>query len=279
VRQRIFYAAKVNVFENIFSSNLSDIINYHIPEAILESKPIKLRKMNWSFTDVKKIKQNNQEYIIGNITRSQYKDQRIKVEKRTKMIKPEYEIADTLFFVYYPSGEILIHEVNNSLVSGDQLRKIFEKLLEQNPYVGEVKIFPIIDKRNIREELLKFKKLTYLNFYLIRPNPGKKEFDLYQQIIEENNLRELRMEMSNKKEGIRISKNKDEFNHSIEIALQLTEKGYGKVRAKGEGDAREEKIFSSEKNVRSLRIAKVDEEERLISRLIEFILSILSIKR
>lgn len=280
MRKRRFYAAKVNVHENIFSQNVNEIIEFHIPRVILESKPVKINTWNWMFTDVKKVLHKDRTFIIGNVTKSKITKQKVRIKNVTKEIETDYELAHTAFFVYDPAGEILAHE-STSAISDVDFRELFTKLLSRDVYVGEVKVMPIPEPYRIREEILTFDKLTRLHFHLIHPNYGREEFNLYQEIINENGLKELDVKMINK-DGFSV--NNEGFSKSIENAISLVESGYGDMEVTGYNEVivegkRKKKLrkktrkFSSRKAVRSIQVDEKDENQ-LITRIINFILDV-----
>jgi hypothetical protein len=57
--KKTFYAAKVNVHENIFNQNLEEIIQKLIPDMIKSMPTIKLNTYNVSFTDVEEVIHDN----------------------------------------------------------------------------------------------------------------------------------------------------------------------------------------------------------------------------
>jgi hypothetical protein len=284
MHKRTFFAAKINVHANIFSQDLFEIIRRHIPRVILESKPLKINSWNWSFTDVEKIIINDNEIITGNVTKSKFTSQKVKIGDRTEKRKTDYELAHTAFFMYDPQSEILAHESTGS-ISAYEFRELFTKLLSSDPYVGDVIINPIPIPQKIREEFLAIDKITKVQFHLIHPNPGKKEFNLYQGIINENGLKQLHIEMENK-DGFEVGKtNKDTgevvFKESIENGIALVESGYGSIDVKGFNQTivpgkrkdriqRSRKKFSSRKSVRHINIAEPD-KTTFLGKLFSFI--------
>lgn len=283
---RTFYAAKINIHGNILSPNLDELINHHIPRVILQSIPLKINTWNWTFTDVEPIKIQGNRYIVGNVTKSKYLKQKVRIGSRTERKKSEYEIAHTAFFVYDPNGEILIHE-STSAISALDFRNLFTKLLSRDPYVGEVKIIPIPTPYKIRKELLSIEKITKIHFHLIHPNPGREEFNLYQQIIHDAGLLELDIAMNNVK-GIDIGKPGEsgqiEFSKPIENGIALVESGYGDIDIKGHDEIivqgkRKKKVnikkrsFSSKNAVRYFKTTEND-QERLLNRIVSFILDV-----
>jgi hypothetical protein len=282
--KRTFYAAKVNIHGNIFSPNLEELINEFIPQAILKSAPLKIGTWNWTFTDVYEKNDDNQRLIIGNVTKSKQADVKVRIDSITEQRKTDFELAHTAFFVYNPEGEILVHE-STGAISDFEFRKLFTRLLSRDPHIGEVKVLPIPEPRVIRQELRSIQKITHLEFHLIHPNPGREEFNQYQEIIKENKLKELEIKMVNKN-GFIISEShvSGGLPHSIENGIELIEAGYGDVEIKGFDEeirqgrkkktiVKKKRSFSSKKSVRLIKTTEYD-KERLLSRIFSFILDV-----
>ena len=284
MHKRTFYAAKINVHENIFSLDLNEIINTHIPRVIMESKPIKINSWNWSFTDVLQMQNNNENILIGNVTKSKFTSQKVKIGDKTEKRKTDFELAHTAFFVYDPQSEILAHESTGS-ISAQEFRELFTKLLSRDPMVGDVVINPIPVPQHIRSQLLTIDNITHIGFYLIHPNPGKDEFNSYQDIINDAGLKELVIQMENK-DGFNVlskqaSENKPEFISSVENGISLVESGYGTIDVKGYNEVvvqgkrkdrieKSKKKFSSRKSVRHVILNEIDNLS-LVSKLCSFI--------
>ncbi|MED3965016.1 hypothetical protein [Niallia taxi] len=284
MHKRTFYAAKINVHENIFSLELNEIINTHIPRVIMESKPIKINSWNWSFTDVLQMQNNNENILIGNVTKSKFTSQKVKIGDKTEKRKTDFELAHTAFFVYDPQSEILAHESTGS-ISAQEFRELFTKLLSRDPMVGDVVINPIPVPQHIRSQLLTIDNITHIGFYLIHPNPGKDEFNSYQDIINDAGLKELVIQMENK-DGFNVlskqaSENKPEFISSVENGISLVESGYGTIDVKGYNEVivqgkrkdrieKSKKKFSSRKSVRHVILNEIDNLS-LVSKLCSFI--------
>ncbi|MGN7169104.1 hypothetical protein ACTHSJ_24900 [Paenibacillus cellulositrophicus] len=269
--KKLFYAAKINVHENIFNQNLQEIIRVHIPKAILAMPTIRINSFNLSFTDVMETIHDGHKLIIGNITRSKHTSQKVRIGSSTNFVKSEYELAKTSFFVYHPEHEIITYEVNSSITDND-FRSFFTAILSRDNSIGEVVIKTIPEPFKIRAEIQAMQTVTTVHFHLIHPNPGKDAFNLYNQIIQDNKLKELEIKMNNdkglmlrpKREKLKVqpqeeeiilstfidlTENNDddtssspdnrefeevgEFTESIENGISLVESGYGTVDIKG----------------------------------------------
>ncbi|WP_028592379.1 hypothetical protein [Paenibacillus massiliensis] len=270
--KKTFYAAKINVHENIFNQNLQEIIRVHIPKAILAMPTIRVNSFNLSFTDVVETIFEGNRIIAGNITKSKHSSQKVRIGSSTNIVKSEYELAKTSFFVYHPESEIICYEVNSS-INDDEFRSFFTKILSRDNIIGEVIIKTIPEPYKIRSEIQAMQTVTTIHFQLIHPNPGKDAFNLYNKIIKDNQLKELEIKMFNKKgvvlrstlpvieefsgqneeviilkPYIDLNEEKDksmpnpifdngaetgEFNESIENGISLVESGYGAVSIKG----------------------------------------------
>lgn len=288
--KRKFFIAKVNIHGNIFSQNLDELIKVHIPRVILNPEEIKINTWNWSFTDVDNYYINDKKLIIGNVTKSKYKKQKFKDGSKTFVSTSQNELAETAFFVYDPESELLVHQSNAS-ISALEFRNFFTRLLSRDTYVGEVVLKPIPIPYKIKEELKTYDKITRIAFHLIHPNPGKKEFNLYNRIINDVQLKELDIDMKNK-DGIDIyepdKKVHDSLNVVIEDGINLVEKGYGDIDINGynettiQGKRKPKKVkqpkkFKSSSSIRSLVIIDVD-VDKTVGKIFDFMKDVISKK-
>ncbi|MDE0581514.1 hypothetical protein ON064_00425 [Planococcus sp. A6] len=287
---RKFFIAKVNIHGNIFSQNLDELIKVHIPRVILNPEEIKINTWNWSFTDVANYVINDKNLIIGNVTKSKFKKQKFKDGGKTFLSVSENELAETAFFVYDPENELLVHQSNTS-ISAPEFRNFFTRLLSRDTYVGEVIINPIPIPYKIKDELKSYDKITRIAFHLIHPNPGKKEFNLYNQIIDGVQLKELDIDMKNK-DGIDIyedeSTEQSNLNEVIEDGINLVEKGYGDIDINGynettiQGKRKPKKVknirkFKSSSSVRSIVVVDLD-LDKTVDKIFNFMKDVLSKK-
>lgn len=279
-----FYASKVNIHGNIFSQNLDELISIHIPRVILESTSIKINSWNWTFTDVEKVSVRNKQLIIGNLTKSKFAKQKVRVGKKTTEKVTEHELAKPAFFAYDISQEILIHE-RKSDIKINTFINVFKKLLSIDPYVGDVIINPIPIPYEIRKEILSIENVTKLKFDLIHPNPGKEEYNLYSEIINDHKLKRLNMAMESE-EGIEVLDDETtrELKSTIDNGVQLAESGYGDVDVKGfdtikvkengkDKIRRKTRSFSSKNAIKRKKISKSNKDS-LLSNIVSFIMEV-----
>ncbi|MBN8434690.1 hypothetical protein JF536_11345 [Priestia flexa] len=284
MQPRRFHIAKINISQNIFSQNLNDLISIHIPRVIMNPETLRINSWNWSFTDVEQTKINNIELITGNVTKSKKMKQKIKDGSHTREKQLDHETAMTSFFIYEPQSELLVYEVTGSITS-DQFIQLFTKLLSRDVYVGAVVIKPLTKPFHIKEAIYTFDKVTQIEFNLIHPNPFKEEFNLYQDIIDANNLKHLNIEMENR-DGIKIQDDdaKSNFTPTIENGIALVEKGYGDIQVKGFNEivvkgkkknkiTKKKKSFSSAKS-QLIHKTKENSKPNLLKELLSFILSV-----
>ncbi|WP_058300597.1 hypothetical protein [Gorillibacterium timonense] len=282
--KKVFYASKVNVHANIFSQNLNDIIEIHIPRAILSAPSLKKGSYNWSITDVNKVLVEGSELITGNLTKSRYASMKKRDGMNTKDIVTDFEVAHTSRFFYHPVSEIIVHEFS-SYINEEDFISIFQQLIGRDVYIGEIKVILIPEPHKIRSELKSIQKVTSIHFHLIHPNPGKKEFDLYNNLINQHDLKELDLCMANR-DGMKISdkNDPDHLTDAIESGIQLVETGYGGVDIKGFDEVkvkgkrkdkivREQRAFLSRKSIRKITVNEFGEEV-LLSRIRSFILDV-----
>ncbi|GEM_PF-636085 len=286
--KKTLFAAKVNVHENIFSWDLNEIISIHIPRVIRETPSFKVNSFTWSITDISDHNVDGMELITGNLTKSKQKSIKVKKGNETLDVVPEFEQAQTSYFAYQPLNEILLFEVN-SLVSLDDFIRVFSSLLSRDVYIGEVKIVPLPEPYRIRNEINSMDVVTSIAFQLIHPNPGKKEFNLYQKIIDQNSAKEVDLKLINSS-GLTI-RNKEEnatteYVETIEHGIRLVENGYGAIVVKGYTEVvtrssakpkvnKKPKNFYSSKAIRKITVNDFG-EELLLSRLRSFILDIVN---
>lgn len=227
-----YYFAKLNVNGNIFSPDVETIINELIPNAIFHNnKEITYYKNKYSFTDTKKETFGGRVFIHGNLTKSQkikalVKDGSVTIEKEFNELG-----AATAEFFYDIKNEVIIYRPTSE-IKEDHFQKFFKELIELDHRIGELIIIPYTRENSIRDKINSFDVVTEINFYLIKPNPGKKEFFEFESIIDENNLKSLDLKMGNK-EGIKTKKNEKEFTNTIESGLGLVESAYGTAEVKG----------------------------------------------
>ncbi len=278
----MFYASKVNVHAHIFSFDLDEIINKHIPRVINQAPSLKIGSFNWAITDVKQLPHTDDGvFIMGNMTKSKPATLKKVNGSSTEDVTTDFDVGKVAAFVYHSKSEILVHEVN-SYITEENFTGVFERLIGKDIYVGDIKVIPIPEPHKIRAEILSMQKVSSIHFHLIHPNPGEKEFNLYNNLIDEHNLKELDLRLMNK-DGMKIKENEDqeEFTDTIESGIQLVESGYGEVDIRGYDEVRvkgrkrdrierKKRSFFSKRSVRKITVNEFG-EETLISRIKSFI--------
>lgn len=229
-----YYFSKLSVSGNIFSPNVNVIINELIPEVILnKNNAITYYKSQYKFTDTYKIEVDGNTYIHGNLAKAKKVKALIIEDGNTK--EKEYDDlgASVAEFIYDITTEVVAYRPTSD-IKNENFVKFFKELIETDIRIGELKLIPYTKKNKIREVIRSFDVVTELNFYLIKPNAGRKEFYDFENIILENNLKELDLKMANK-EGIKYTKDEDEneFTDSIESGISLVESAYGTLDVKG----------------------------------------------
>lgn len=291
MKQTKYLAAKVNIHGNIFSRNVDELIDIHIPNAILSYPEIYFRKWSWGFTNLQKIQVNNEEIIKGNLTKYTVNPKEtVKDGNKVKVITSPLTIARTAFFVYHIKKEIVVFE-NTSEITPENFTKMFAKLISKHECIGEIIVNFIPEEKVIENELKKIETLTYLKFSIIHPNRSREDFDLYQKVIEENKSKKVELTMRNS-EGLNIMKEidneeegKGQFNDVVQDGIKLINKGYGDVKASGfkkivvHGKGKKGKIkkqnqkFSSNNSITNMETAETD-ENKLITKMVSFIINI-----
>lgn len=227
-----YYFAKLNVNGNIFSQDVDEIISKLIPEAIQNDEiEITYRQNRYSFTDTKEVNFEDRIFIHGNLTKAKKIKALVKDGNITKEKEFDEFGANTAEFFYDVNNEIIVYRTTSE-IKDEHFQKFFKELIERDYRIGELKIFPYTKENSIRDKINSIDVVTDLKFFLIKPNPGKKEFFEFENVIKENNLKELDIIMSNK-EGIRLKKNEKEFTNTIESGIILVESAYGRAEVKG----------------------------------------------
>lgn len=230
-RKKYFFA-KLNVNGNIFFPDLNTIINKLIPNAIINNEnEIPYYQNKFGFTDTRIISFGGNKFIHGNLTKSRKIKTLVKDGNVTKEKEFDELGAFTSEFFYDIKNEIIVYKPTSD-ISNEHFLRFFKELIETDYRIGELIIIPYQKENSIRAKIKSFDVVTNINFYLIKPNPGKREFYEFENIIKENNLKQLDLKMENK-DGIKIQKNEKEFTDSIESGLSLVEKAYGTVEVKG----------------------------------------------
>ncbi len=236
LRQKKYYLAKINISENIFSSmeNRHTIINTYIPKAILNKESvIEYDKYNFRITDTQEHTLNGTNYISGNLTRSTKMTATILEGNQTREKTFEDVKAIPVDFFYNIEKEVVAYRTCTEIDS-EKFIENFRRIIEIDPRVGDIKIIPYTSVNSIRDFFKELDVVTDINFNLIKPNnPGSKEYYDFERIINDNNLKQLDINMSNAK-GIKYKKDdSEEFTDSIESGISLTESAYGTVEVRG----------------------------------------------
>lgn len=236
LRQKKYYLAKISISENIFSSveDRYSIINTYIPNAILNKESvIDYDKYDFRITDTNKYSLSGSNYISGNLTRSTKMTATILEGNQTREKTFEDVKAIPVDFFYNIEKEVVAYRTCTEIDS-EKFIENFRKIIEIDARVGDIKVIPYTSVNSIRDFFKELDVVTDINFNLIKPNnPGSKEYYDFERIINDNNLKQLDINMSNAK-GIKYKKEETgEFTDSIESGISLTESAYGTVEVKG----------------------------------------------
>lgn len=237
--KHVFYFAKINVHGKIEDENLQNIINTEIPRVINNATDLKMGKSTISFTDIKEITFENNTFIRGNLTTSKKENLRVKDGKQTYLEKSNKELANSAMFIYDIKSEILAFETISN-INEKKFIEFFTKLLSQDPKVGEVKINIIPEDYKIVQELIIPDKIKSIEFSLIKPNPRARQYNTYNQIINETGAKKATVKIEDDKDGLDIDINEDGEikTKSIDDGIELVEKGYGTVKISSESYTR-----------------------------------------
>ncbi|WP_413362289.1 hypothetical protein [Lysinibacillus sp. 3P01SB] len=236
LRSKKYYLAKLSISENIFSSTekRDTIINKYIPEAILNKDTvIEYEKYNFKITDTKEYKLQDSNYISGNLSRFRKMTATILDGDHTREKTFEDVQAIPVDFLYNIQKEVVAFRTCAE-INSDKFIENFKRIVEADTRIGDVKLIPYTAANSIRGFFEEVDVVTQINFNLIKPNnPGEKEYYDFERIIDDNNLRELDINMSNENGIMYKKEGTNEFTDTIESGISLTESAYGTVEVKG----------------------------------------------
>lgn len=243
-----FYVAKVNVNQNIFTTDqkLSDIINIKIPEQILKFSKNYIglyhtettpngEEIRWTLANTQKLSDN---FLIGYLSKSKpleyntvTEDNKIKEEQPENVFSTEF-----CYFVYNIKKEILIFDTNR-FINRDTFIRVFKKLLEFEDgleQIGEVEIVMMTETTELRS-ILSSKQVVYFKVEIVHPNSRRRQFNSMKKTIDEMNAKKLTQTMSNDN-GLKVvsdnneSEDEDnEFTPVVSESLEMSEAGYAEI--------------------------------------------------
>lgn len=250
---KTFYFAKVNIHGNIFKPDLEELIEVEIPRVIENAKEIKLKQSTISFTDINRAVVDGKTIIIGHVTISKKEKIRYKDGSNTFIANTEHEVANSAMFIYDLKSEILAFTTTSKL-NVNSFIEYFTRLLSRDEIVGKVVIKLIPDSFDIIKEFQLVDKITYVKFTLIHPNPGKKHYNLYKELVKETSAKQIEVAFEDKVEGLTVEiENKEIKTQAINQGVELVNAGYGEVELKGENYSY---VESGNKRKRKKKITK-----------------------
>ena len=231
---KTFYFAKINIHGNIFKPNLDELIEEEIPRVIENAQEIKLKHSTISFTDINRLNIDGNITIIGHVTNSKKERLRYKDGTKTFVASTEHEVANSAMFIYDLKSEILAF-TTASKISVNSFIDYFTNLLSNDDKVGKVIIKLIPENYDIIKEIKSVEKITYIKFSLIHPNPGKRHYNLYKQLVKDTSSREMEVSFKDDADGLTVKIEEDQIKtDAIKYGVDLVESGYGEIEMRGE---------------------------------------------
>lgn len=272
-----FIAAKVNINQNIFSSDKEKLITL-IPEAINKRAKLEKHSWTWQFTDIEFLNLDNKEYIFGNLGKSRFESVDVVDGDKTKAYQIPNPVATSASFFYDIVDEVLIFE--EGPINKNEYMKSFEELVyASNIEIGEIKINLIPIKDQIYKEIQSIEVLTKIEFDIIPPNMIEKDtYKSLNQIVNDENAVRMKMVFENQ-DG--LNKEGDYITEGIEMTsnayAETKAYGYNTVpKAKGKGRKKQRTRFFSNDSVHQRKL-NVNDKPQLLQKLKKFALEIVNI--
>lgn len=243
---RKFFAAKVNVNENIWSGILDELIK-RIPESIKNKPTKKIGQWTWRFID---IAESEEGFIYGNLSRSHNEEKKVVTNNNTTGLHVIPEATYNSFFIYEPIKEILILEETSQIERYTFIERFSALVYTGDPTIGNIEIVFFQGDEDLYTRLLGFEVVTKIEFDILPPNfMGKREFGDIDEILKAAEGTKLKYAVENKNG---INKN----GPFIESCIKLLNKAYGygksygyntyvKMTRKGKGVGKNKGSFAS----------------------------------
>lgn len=255
--KRRFLAAKVNINQNIFSSDLDSLIEL-IADAIKAKKVLKSSrsKWTWKFTDINEYKDYSKWYITANFAKSRKESKTIVDGDKTDIYEIPKPVGYLSYFFYDVINEILIFEETGD-IQREQFIDAFERIIfNSNMSIGKIEIKLIPKKDVVRDKIMKMEHLTKIEFDLIPPNMIPK--DTYKDLGD----------ILNKEKALRLKtvlENQDGLNKDglmVKSGIEMVQNGYGEVKAYGYSRVKSKKRIRKEhhtfKSKDSIEMMQID---------------------
>ncbi|MEK3736022.1 MULTISPECIES: hypothetical protein [Paenibacillus] len=254
-----FLAAKVNINQNIFNSNVKDLISF-IPQTIILKPELKKKnsKWTWKFIDIHSL-EDDENTLYGYFVKSR-REKKLGIDgDKTREYELPFLAAYQSFFIYDGNREILVFE-ETSDISRDEFTSAFARIIhDTNLLIGELVIEVIPQKDVVYNQILRMDVLTKIEFDLVHPNfIDKDAYRDLKDIIRNEQATRLKTTLENV-DGL----NKD--GKMIHSGLEMVSSGYGKVNAYGYSRVasrtkKTRKSFHKFKSRDNVEMTYVDEE-------------------
>lgn len=243
---------------------LLEVIDYHtdINRLLLDTEWSSLRKRgDWGFGDIS----SNETVIQGKVGKKKEEINRIRDDEKEGFIEEEKEDNDVAFFVIDLEVGVMAYVYRRNVGKKAPYRIIEAIFNSYHDGNEKLEFSPLIDKKEIEEDLNAFSKITEINFVNLHPtNPNSTNHSRnMDEFLREGEIEELTLRAEGK-EGIRLKE-----TPLLDSGLGLAEEGYGSATIEGEKENGEEARLSTDKRAISsdVEIGERDErnEEKLLN--------------
>ena len=221
-------------------------------------------KDTYNFSELKKVKNNDEWYITGSIVRrfpyySEAYDSKKKVSRKVK-----YEDNSSSIKFYFDVKNEIIAFCTKKNFGQNQFIRAFQNLINLCNEKREFCVYMIIDSSPIKEKIKKAKHITYIKSTLVAANVNEEHI----QALQNKNNQEMQEANVEKKTNIlQVSKRSSTgMNLNSQLAkkelndntYEMYERGYGHLQIEGEWEDGSKFNFDSKKDAPYVSI--IDDE-------------------
>ena len=243
-----YYICKLNINENIFTNNFDEIKSELIPEALKSYKqPHPVERILDKDVTLSDINDEIEGIIVGKIYTAINKESNRYNDKTGTTEKETIDDGKTNDFIYLVEDELLLVRITKKELKKSLDR--FATLIERtNPEIGELKINPIPEVKELRETILNRTIISFKVTY-IAPNDPRTTRDMI-GIAEDIHAAKAE-ELYSGKHGLELTEN-GEIKPFINNHIISAENGYANIELE---DSQKKKI-SSQKNLACIKDIK-----------------------
>lgn len=195
----------------------------------------------YEFQILNEISENNKSFLFGRVIKYQELKEVEKWDNEKKDIVKEIsenDINDKVYFIYSRDEEYFIVE-DRSQLKIETFKEVVTYLLNFNNLEFQVELNYKLSKHEIKNRILKLKKITWAHFEIIPNNPSGSTWNNFENIGEKLNSTASEYKFSNKENGL-------VFNDMMEELVDDVNEGRGRrfIVAGREDDKKYQEIRS-----------------------------------